>query len=71
MGSVVGMAFKGHEAGDPEAVEKQVPEGVGLAIASRDIIEFVKSNGVAVSTSRQGEPLPSQDDSLVRSLNAV
>jgi len=64
-GNVVGITFKGVAAGDPETVAKQVPGGVGLAVASRDIIDFVKANGVAISSSRPDQASPKLEESLV------
>ncbi|HEV2674524.1 MAG TPA: serine protease [Aliidongia sp.] len=61
-GAVLGIAFKGRPAHDPELVLLGIPEGLGLAVSSRDLIAFLNQNGVETL----GMPTRPIADSLVQ-----
>ena len=68
-GAVLGIAFRGVQAHDPELPDLAMPDGMplsdglGLAISTRDLLPFLVQNGIAVSSKAPARPI---EDSLVQ-----
>jgi len=68
-GAVLGIAFRGIQAHDPQLSDAAFPDGVqlsnglGMAVSSKELASFLAQNGVQVSSAAPARPI---EDSLVQ-----